>query len=88
MDKSCLQYSLTEEERRTFDETGYLILKNILSEDQVAELTKEVDAIYEEKLNLGHDPKKRCSILTLYRIISCFLIWLTMRRCCQRYGEF
>ncbi|WP_159881984.1 phytanoyl-CoA dioxygenase family protein [Paenibacillus puerhi] len=58
MDKSCLQYSLTEEERRTFNETGYLILENILSPEQVAALTKEVDAIYERKISEGHDTKK------------------------------
>jgi ectoine hydroxylase len=57
MDASCLKYSLTEEERRTFDETGYLILENVLSEEQVAALTAETDRIYEENVSRGHDPK-------------------------------
>ncbi|MDF2958948.1 MAG: hypothetical protein K0S39_683 [Paenibacillus sp.] len=57
MDTSCLKYALTEEERRTFDETGYLILENVLSEEQVAALTAETDRIYKENVKRGHDPK-------------------------------
>ncbi|SDO24167.1 Ectoine hydroxylase-related dioxygenase, phytanoyl-CoA dioxygenase (PhyH) family [Paenibacillus sp. yr247] len=58
MNESCLQYVLTEEERRTFDETGYLILENVLSPGQVTALTKEVDRIFDEKVRLGHEIKK------------------------------
>lgn len=58
MDTSCLQYSLTEEERRTFNETGYLIMENALSPEQVKALTAEVDRIHERKLKEGQDPQK------------------------------
>jgi ectoine hydroxylase len=58
MDKSVLQYGLTDEERRTFDETGYLILENVLSEEHVAKLTEIVDGIYEDGVSKGHDPTK------------------------------
>jgi ectoine hydroxylase len=58
MDQSCLQYALTEEERKTFNETGYLILENVLSPDQVAALTKEVDHIFDTKVKAGHDTTK------------------------------
>ncbi len=57
MDATCLKYGLTEEERRTFNETGYLILENALSEDSVAALTAETDRIFEEHVRRGHDPK-------------------------------
>ncbi|TBL81135.1 phytanoyl-CoA dioxygenase family protein [Paenibacillus thalictri] len=57
MDKSCLQYQLTEEERRTFEETGYLIVENALSEEHVAALTAETDRILEKSVREGHDPK-------------------------------
>ncbi|TDF92504.1 phytanoyl-CoA dioxygenase family protein [Paenibacillus piri] len=58
MDAACLQYGLTEEERRTFNETGYLIVENALAPEQVAAMTREVDRIYEQKLNEGHDASK------------------------------
>ncbi|SDX79586.1 phytanoyl-CoA dioxygenase family protein [Paenibacillus sp. CF384] len=56
MDPSCLQYALTEEERKQFNELGYLVVENALSPEQVAELTTEFDRIYEDKLSGGHDP--------------------------------
>mgnify|MGYP001320384061 CR=1 FL=1 len=58
MDQSCLQYRLTEEERRTFEETGYLILEEALNESQVTALTQVVDRIFEEKVKAGHDTRK------------------------------
>lgn len=58
MDQSCLQYALTEGEKREFEETGYLIVENALSEDQVAALTRVVDGIYELRKTAGHDPTK------------------------------
>jgi ectoine hydroxylase len=58
MDTSCLPNSLTDEERRTFNETGYLIVENALSAEQVKALTVEVDRISERKYSEGHDPLK------------------------------
>jgi ectoine hydroxylase len=58
MDTSCLQYSLTDEERRIFNETGYLIIEDALSAEQVEELTEQVDIISERKKNEGQDTKK------------------------------
>lgn len=55
MNPSCLQFALTEEERKTFNETGYLIVEDALSAEQVAALTEEFDRIYENKVNEGHD---------------------------------
>jgi ectoine hydroxylase len=58
MDQSCSQYALTEEERQVFNETGYLILENALSPEQVEALTKEVDHIFDDKVKAGHDTTK------------------------------
>ncbi|MFD1676170.1 phytanoyl-CoA dioxygenase family protein [Alicyclobacillus fodiniaquatilis] len=58
MDESCLQYALTEEEKKTFEETGYLIVENALTADQVTTLTAVVDDIYASQKNAGHDPEK------------------------------
>lgn len=58
MDPSCLKYRLTEEERRTFDETGLLMVENALSPEQVAALTVAADRLYEQKRVEGHDPQK------------------------------
>ncbi|MCQ6564017.1 phytanoyl-CoA dioxygenase family protein [Paenibacillus mendelii] len=57
MNPSCLQYALTEEERRTFNEKGYLIMENALSPDQVELLTAPFDRIYASKIQEGHDLK-------------------------------
>jgi ectoine hydroxylase len=57
MDLSCLQHRLTEEEKRTFEESGYLIVENALSREQVDLLTKATDSIYHEKISRGHDSR-------------------------------
>ena len=46
MDTSCLQYQLTDAERREFNETGLLMIENALSPEQVAALTTRTDQIY------------------------------------------
>lgn len=56
MDGSCLQYSLTEEEKEEFNRTGYLIVEDALSADQVKALTTITDDIYESQLKAGHPP--------------------------------
>jgi ectoine hydroxylase len=58
MDPGCLRYVLTEEERRTFNETGLLTVENALSPEQVAALTEALERIYERKLSEGHEPNK------------------------------
>lgn len=57
MDISCLEYRLTENERRTFEETGLLVLENVLSPEHVAALTTASDRIYAQKLAEEHDPR-------------------------------
>jgi ectoine hydroxylase len=58
MDAACLRYGLTEEERRTFNETGLLTVEEALSPTQVAALTEALDRIYEQKLSEGHEANK------------------------------
>jgi ectoine hydroxylase len=58
MEKSWLQYKLTEQERQTFEQTGLLIIEDALSPEQVKDLTAIVDRIYERKLQEGHDGSK------------------------------
>ena len=55
MDTSCLQYRLTEDECRTFNEQGFLVISDALSPEQVERLTVATDRIYEGKLAAGHD---------------------------------
>ena len=45
MNVACLDYLLTEEERLTFEQNGFLVLENVLSEDQINRLTQAVDRI-------------------------------------------
>ena len=58
LDVSCLQYRLTESERQTFNETGWLMVEDTLSEDQIATLTAVTDRIYAAELAIGHDPRE------------------------------
>jgi len=57
MDPSCLQYRLTDDERRTFDETGMLAVENALSLAQVAALTVAADHSAATKATEGHDAR-------------------------------
>jgi hypothetical protein len=56
MNLSCLQYRLTDAERRQFNETGLLTVENALTQEQVASLTALTDSIFERKLAEGHSP--------------------------------
>ena len=56
MDTTCLNYQLTDDERREFNETGLLMIENALSPEQVATLTAATDKIYQRHVDNGHDP--------------------------------
>ena len=66
MDSSCLHYRLTDQERRTFEERGLLMIENALSPEQVAALTSAVDRVYRHHLSTGHDPHKWPEVRELY----------------------
>jgi ectoine hydroxylase-related dioxygenase (phytanoyl-CoA dioxygenase family) len=51
---SSLNYRLTSDERRTFDETGLLIVEDALPADRVAELDAAVDRIVARHVAAGH----------------------------------
>jgi ectoine hydroxylase-related dioxygenase (phytanoyl-CoA dioxygenase family) len=58
MTPECLQYRLTEEEKQTFNETGWLQIENALSSEQIAALTSASDHILEQKLAQGHNAQQ------------------------------
>lgn len=58
METSCLSHRLTDQERRTFNETGFLQIEDALSAEQVARLTAATDRIFAAGLAEGHDPQK------------------------------
>lgn len=58
MDPAALQHRLTDEERRTFEETGILQIPDALAPEQVAALTAATDRVYRRHLDKGHDPHK------------------------------
>ena len=53
MDISCLPYRLTAAERRTFEETGLLMVEDALPPDGVAALTARTEAIHRRHLGQG-----------------------------------
>lgn len=57
MNVECLQYRLTNAERNTFNETGYLQLDNVLEPERVVALTELADAIHSRQVAQGFDPK-------------------------------
>ena len=56
MDKACLQHVLTPEERKQFNEQGYLYVPDALSPDHVKKLTFLVDDIDRKKRAAGLGP--------------------------------
>src|SRR5205823_5867006 len=58
MDPACLEHCLTDDERRTFNDTGLLTIEDALSPRHVAALTQATDRIYERSLADGHEPRK------------------------------
>ncbi|HTE21134.1 MAG TPA: phytanoyl-CoA dioxygenase family protein [Armatimonadota bacterium] len=56
MDLSCLEHCLTEEERRTFDETGLLIVPDALPADLVSRLEAALDRLHAERRTSGLGP--------------------------------
>ena len=58
MNLSCLQHRLSDEERRSFNESGFLQIENALSPQQVTALTAATDCIYDAQLAAGHNPQQ------------------------------
>jgi ectoine hydroxylase len=58
MDSSALKHRLTDIERKTFDETGYLQIEDALSPSQVAELEAAADRLHAEHLAAGNPADK------------------------------
>ncbi len=58
MDSSALKHRLTDIERKTFDETGYLQIEDALSPSQVEELEAAADRLHAEHLAAGKPADK------------------------------
>ena len=58
MDPSAVENVLTAEQRQTFEDQGYLILKSVLAEDHIAQLTDATDRVWDSLVQNGHDPTK------------------------------
>lgn len=53
LDERHLQCVLTDEERRHFEERGYLIVEDALPEEMIQALEERVDALYNEEVSNG-----------------------------------
>jgi ectoine hydroxylase len=58
MDSACLKYRLTDDERKTFNETGLLQIEDALSPAQLTELTAATERLYDQQLAAGREPDK------------------------------
>ncbi len=56
MDRSCLEYRLTAQEREQFEREGYLIVKEALSPPRIEALIQEVDGIHAKRVQEGFSP--------------------------------
>jgi ectoine hydroxylase-related dioxygenase (phytanoyl-CoA dioxygenase family) len=54
MDPACLKHALTDEERRTFETTGLLVLENVLEPARVAALEGATDRLFARRVAEGH----------------------------------
>ena len=71
MDPSCLQYALTEAERIEFDERGYIVLEDLLTENQITDLEKACDAVDREvREERGIGPHARLTVRDVARSIA------------------
>jgi ectoine hydroxylase-related dioxygenase (phytanoyl-CoA dioxygenase family) len=64
MDPACLNYCLTEEERRTFDEKGYFIVEDVLPTQLVRDaeaVVDRIDALHRAENSVG--PYDRVNLL-------------------------
>ena len=60
MDTACLNYCLTEQEQRDFEEQGYFIIENAISPQMIEKLTAVVDRIdSQERIKQGLGPNDR-----------------------------
>ena len=60
MDRRCLKYCLTDDERDTFEKQGFLIIESALSRDRIRALSKAIDKVEaKERSNSDIDPHKR-----------------------------
>lgn len=57
MDVSALQYRLTHEERRTFEETGVLTVEDALAPEHVAALSAAADGLHRRAVADGQDSR-------------------------------
>lgn len=53
MNAACLNHRITQEQRKTFEETGILAVEDALPPDMVRRLTDAVDRIWREELEAG-----------------------------------
>ena len=68
MDSTCLQHTLTEEERRQFEEDGLFVVRNALPQDLVAQLIPVAD-----RLDAEYRPQKgleKHQMLNLFDVIG------------------
>ena len=53
---------MTDEERYLFDLQGYLVLRGVLTQEEVDELNEVSDRVYPRDYSDGNDSKGRCGI--------------------------
>jgi ectoine hydroxylase-related dioxygenase (phytanoyl-CoA dioxygenase family) len=64
MDKSCLEYCLTEQERQEFDQNGYFVVDDVLPPALVEQLSAAVDRVDTEwRPKMGLGPHDRMNLL-------------------------
>jgi ectoine hydroxylase len=56
MDKRCLKYRLTDEERAFFNKNGYLMIPDALTKDRVRSLRAALDKVYKRERRKGLGP--------------------------------
>ena len=57
MDATALRYALTDQERQTFESTGFLVVPGALDADHVVRLTDATDRIHRRQVDSGFDPQ-------------------------------
>ena len=59
MDKRCLKYRLTDEERAFFNKNGYLMMPDALTKDRVRSLRAALGKVYKRERRKGLGPYEK-----------------------------
>ena len=73
MDRRCLKYRLTDDERAFFQKNGYLLIPDALSKDRVRTVRKALEKVYAKERRKGLEPHNTLHVREFFKEDRCFV---------------